>query len=119
MIWEKGKMIKTCDCEPFNSCPDCRKDLSKPGKPKKQGKTIEEISHSNRIASLGCVICGGVACVHHIRIFGEPRDHYKIIPLCWNHHQGPDGLHHLGKRAWRERFGHELDMLKIIERRMC
>jgi hypothetical protein len=46
---------------------------------------------------------------------GEPRDDSKTIPLCWNHHQGPDGIHTLGKYVWREKFGHELDYLNNLK----
>lgn len=92
------------------------KSYPKPGKKKKHGKTKEEKAHLNWVASLGCVICGKNACVHHIRKLGEPRNHYKTIPLCYDHHQGKEGLHTLGKRAWRAKFGHELDFLKQIQK---
>lgn len=108
-------MIKKCNCEPFQTCELCRVDLSKPEKKKKHSKTKEEKDHLNWVASLGCVICGCVACVHHIRILGEPRNHFKTIPLCYNHHQGKEGIHTLGKYEFRKRYGHELEMLKKIE----
>ena len=79
------------------------------------GKTKEEIAHLNWVASLGCVICDKNTCVHHIRKCGEPKDHFKTIPLCWYHHQGSEGLHTLGKKAWSEMFGYELDFLKQIQ----
>ena len=86
--------------------------ITKPGKRKKnKSKQKSEKDHLNWVASQGCMICGGVACVHHIRILGEPRDHYKTIPLCYNHHQGYEGIHFLGKHVFREKYGHELDML--------
>lgn len=80
-----------------------------------KSKTKAEKDHLNQVASHGCIICGAEACLHHIRLFGEPRDHFKVIPLCHFHHQGAEGLHHLGKREWRKRFGHELDLLKRLE----
>jgi translation initiation factor RLI1 len=87
----------------------------KPGRKVKHGKTAEEKSHLDKVASLGCVICGKRATIHHIRIVGEPRNHKKVIPLCYNHHQGVEGIHTLGKKAWREKHGHELEHLKRIE----
>ena len=89
----------------------------KPGKAKKHGKTKAEKEHLNWVASQGCMICGKNASVHHVREFGEPRNHFKTIPLCYDHHQGQNGIHFLGKYEWRKRFGSELDMLEILNRR--
>ncbi len=111
------RQSEICDCEPFQSCDICRKDLSKPGAKKKSGRKSAAKAHLNWVASQGCIICGSVACVHHIRIMGEPRDDFKTIPLCHYHHQGSEGLHHLGKAEWRKRYGHELDYLKQLEKR--
>lgn len=89
----------------------------KPGIHKKQ-KPTKQKDHKEWVASQGCMICGGVACVHHIRILGEPRDDMRTIPLCYDHHQGSDGIHFLGKHVFREIFGHELDMLaELMERK--
>ena len=82
----------------------------KPSK-KKNTRPPKQKDHMNWVASQGCMICNGVACVHHIRISGDTRDDMKTIPLCWDHHQGPNGIHFLGKHVWREEYGHELDML--------
>ena len=87
----------------------------KPGAKKKTSRKAAEKAHLGLVASLGCVICGRTACVHHIRINGEPRDDFKTIPLCYYHHQGPEGIHHLGKHEFRKRFGHELDMLERVK----
>ena len=92
--------------------------VEKPGPKKKPPKdTPETIAHKQWVASQPCMIpgCPGRSCVHHIREHGEPRDHFKTIPLCYDHHQGgPDGLHHMGKHAWRKKFGYEMDMLKTL-----
>jgi hypothetical protein len=87
----------------------------KQGKKPKPGKTKKEREHLNRVVSLGCVICNKNSNVHHIRILGEPRDHFKTIPLCYNHHQGREGIHTKGKKEWRKIYGHELDMLDKIK----
>jgi hypothetical protein len=86
----------------------------KPGKPIKHGKSKEEKAHLNWVASLGCVICQKRANVHHVRSVASKRDHFKVIPLCYDHHQGSEGIHHLGKREWVKRYGYELDYLKKI-----
>ena len=92
--------------------------INKPGnKPKKnrqKSKSKEEQDHLNWLASRGCCICNAPANIHHIREFGESRDHFKTIPLCHFHHQGSEGIHYLGKREWRKRYGHENDYLKDL-----
>jgi hypothetical protein len=110
---------KSCSETEFNTCT-CNHELkfAKPGKTKKKSRSISEKDHLNWVASQGCIICGSEACVHHIRIMGEPRDDFKSIPLCWHHHQGPEGIHTLGKYAWRKTYGHELDMLKKLMKRI-
>jgi hypothetical protein len=67
--------------------------------------TNAEKSHLAAIASLPCAICGArPVSVHHIRRFGEKRDNWKTSPLCYLHHQGTEGIHHLGKKEWERRF---------------
>ena len=64
------------------------------------------------VASLPCCICGDFPIeVHHIRLLGEKRNHMKTIPLCVLHHRGRKGIHYLGKKEWRRRYGHETDFL--------
>jgi len=92
------------------------KTFPKPGKAKKHGKTTAEKEHLNWVASQPCMIpgCLNRSCVHHIREHGEPRDHYRTIPLCYFHHQGEEGIHFMGKHVWREKYGYEVDMLKKL-----
>lgn len=54
-----------------------------------------------------------------IRITGEPRDHFRVIPLCYLHHQGECGIHEKGKKEWRKIYGHELELLKIVKEKLC
>lgn len=80
-----------------------------------KSKTKAEKDHLNWVAGNPCCVCGSHAVnLHHIRILGEPRNHFKVIPLCYFHHQGEEGIHYLGKHEWRKRFGHELDMLEEL-----
>ena len=105
-----------CGAENFEPC-ECFIAHPKPGKQKKKTKkTKEESDHLNHLAHHGCVVCGcyGVE-IHHIRINGDKRDHRKSIPLCFDHHRGKEGIHTLGKKEWRIRYGHESEYLKIVE----
>lgn len=74
--------------------------------------TKAESEHLDHISSLGCCICGNSYVeIHHVREFGEKRKHSKVIPLCVFHHRGKEGIHHLGKKEWRRRYGNECDYL--------
>jgi len=91
--------------------------FQKPGKkPKGKIKTKEDEDRFVFLAWHGCVICKQAPHIHHIRISGEPRDNKKTIPLCPNHHTGKEGIHTLGKREWRKRYGHEMVMLEEINK---
>ena len=72
-----------------------------------------------RVAALGCCVCRRLrlndtpAEVHHIRE-GQGRKRasdFETIPLCYLHHRGQDGIHHLGTKAWARRFFSERELL--------
>jgi hypothetical protein len=64
-------------------------------------------------ARLGCILCsevlgieGSEAELHHVRRFGAKRSTSPILPLCPEHHRlGNDSLHHLGIRAFENKWG--------------
>lgn len=71
-------------------------------------------AHLDRVASLGCVLClhlgheGTPCAIHHIRHgqgMAQRANHQDAIGLCHHHHQGKEGIHTLGTRAWEKRFG--------------
>lgn len=78
--------------------------------------------HMGRVAGLGCMICRLLgyddtpAMVHHCRTgvgMGRKASDTETIPLCYHHHQGAEGLHTLGRRAWERLFGvTELELLE-------
>ena len=58
-----------------------------------KGRTAAEQRHFDRVAALGCLVCGGEATLHHVtghsdRMGRLPRSHQRIAPLCPLHHQG-------------------------------
>ncbi len=65
------------------------------------------------VRSFGCVICASPASVHHPRsgsVAGEAGTGLKsreagVIPLCHYHHQGAEGVHHLGVDTWEAKYG--------------
>ena len=58
-----------------------------------------EVAHLGRVKQLRCVCCyllereqSHPTDVHHIRAGGEARSHWLVIPLCWDCHQGQNGV---------------------------
>ena len=79
----------------------------------------------DRVRGLGCVFhsgaCRGPVAIHHAGTgSGGRKDHDKVIPLCWEHHQGKEGIHTLSRRIWAEKFGvTEAQLLSEIEARLA
>ena len=70
---------------------------------------------------MGCVVegCGAAPKVHHLYTgMGIPKDHDRVAPVCFRHHQGqPDGFHFLSERVWAGKFGMtEEDMERKVKR---
>lgn len=84
-------------------------------------KTNAEKRHMHAVAQLPCVLCRALgqpdakATVHHIREgqgMSQRASHYLTIPLCWDCHQGPNGIH--GNRSLlRMAKLEELDLLAM------
>jgi len=81
--------------------------------------TKAEKAFMNKMAEYGCVVCRWHEAVddlppsnlHHIRDkTGMGKKDKDIIPLCWHHHQGPEGIHHLGKETWENKYGKQRDL---------
>lgn len=87
----------------------------------KKGKTNEEKVHMDMVAQLGCIICGMPACLHHIRMgmgIGQRNSHFNVLPLCYNHHQGRDGIHTLGTKKWQKIYGGENQLLERVRQKL-
>lgn len=80
--------------------------------------TKAEKDYLGHIQSLGCIICGSPASIHHVRRYGETRKHSKVVPLCYTHHQGTAGIHTLGKREFERLFMTQDVMLALTELRL-
>lgn len=72
--------------------------------------------HHDRVASLGCLVCGTPATIHHVTGYADKmgrttRDHWRVVPLCPAHHQiqwGPSSVEALGHRGFYEMHGIDL-----------
>lgn len=73
----------------------------------------------DRVAELGCMVCGGNAEIHHITTgmgMSQRASNRQVIPLCPGHHRtGGHGVAiHAGKKTWEAKFGRELDLLDEV-----
>lgn len=73
-----------------------------------------EEKHKRLLAEMPCAICveiygdhaGGNVELHHLRSGGWGKgDYMTLIPLCYRHHRGSEGIHHLGTKLWERTFG--------------
>lgn len=69
-------------------------------------KPVELRRYHDWIASLGCLVCGSPATVHHVTGYADrpgriSRSDWLVVPLCPAHHQ-----HDYGKQSV-ERLGHQ------------
>jgi hypothetical protein len=86
-----------------------------PKRAKPTGTQAERKRHLSRVVSLGCIICGNHANAHHIRSgngMSQKASDFETVPLCHHHHQGSEGIHTLGTKAWQARYGSERELLE-------
>ena len=83
--------------------------------------TKKEKAWLNKVSMYGCLICRWYygdrdslpAMVHHIRDHtGMGRKDSEVIPLCYAHHQGSDGIHHIGKKTWESKYDTQRNLYK-------
>ncbi len=79
----------------------------------------DERLHMAKVAALGCIICGNVPELHHVRHgmgLGQRNTNYNVLPLCHKHHRtGGFGIaFHAGKKTWQATFGTELELLEKV-----
>jgi len=85
-------------------------------KRKATSKTAQEAAHIQRVASLGCVVTGAPAVLHHIMSAPNKRcrrDHRWIVPLSPElHNMGNQSVHMLGSEEAFKR-AHGVDLVQI------
>lgn len=85
---------------------------------KKPNKATKELYE--KAVNFGCVVCKlhlGVytePCIHHLTGAGMGKKSDKIIPLCHTHHQGIEGIHHIGTKKWEKKFGSQSDLAQYF-----
>ena len=80
--------------------------------------TARAKAHLEAVKGLPCVICArpGPSDAHHVfhgRYGARKASDFEVIPLCRNHHQGPDGIH-TNKTLWADRYGFDHEFLSVV-----
>jgi len=81
--------------------------------------------YESRVRELGCILCVHVgmartpAAIHHIESIRDGLSAYAIVPLCREHHQGPNGVHGLSRRGFEARYKlTEIDLMAMVAREL-
>lgn len=77
--------------------------------------TKAEALHKRRLVELGCIACKKLWAIftpdvelHHMRggTGGWGKGDYRtLIPLCYPHHRGCEGVHGLGTKGFPKHYG--------------
>lgn len=77
--------------------------------------------YQNRVRMLDCVVCkhlgnkSAVPSLHHVESVRDGLSEYAVVPLCYDHHQGPNGVHGLGRRGFQARYKlTDVDLLALV-----
>jgi hypothetical protein len=83
--------------------------------PKPKRKTKSGARHMGRVKLLSCVICGkpGPSDAHHCKSGKMARDDFKVIPLCFECHRGPNGFH-AAQHTWEAKNGPDHEFLAVV-----
>lgn len=81
----------------------------------------DDRAYLKAVASLGCIICGSPAEVHHIREgvgMAQRNDNWNILPLCPAHHRtGGVGIaFHAGAESFALNYGTERELERQVHK---
>jgi hypothetical protein len=90
-----------------------------PLRSKPKHKPVSAKRHHDRVAKLGCLVCGGDAEVHHVTGYADrpgriSRSDLLVVPLCPAHHRidakaaFPTSVQGLGHRGFYQEYGIDL-----------
>lgn len=108
--------------------PVYQKGTSRKSRAVARKSNAEEKAHWDKIAQLPCII-GPDGCNYHGRAVtrhhcgtgaGGRKDHMKVVPLCWEHHLGKEGIDgkRMSKKKWQEKYATEEIMLRRTAHRI-
>ena len=84
----------------------------------------KEKKHMDRVSQLGCIVCylqgfyGVPAEIHHIEGKTKPDTHFKVLPLCFEHHRMGSDMEPISRHPYKARFekayGTENELLELV-----
>ena len=79
--------------------------------------TAEQKRRWDKIAQLPCMVCNSwpVELHHALTGGGGRKNHDLMLPLCFAHHRGQQGIHTVGRKRWVNNYGSEQSMLDKID----
>jgi len=91
---------------------------------KGRNPTSKEKKHMDRVSQLGCIVCrlqgfyGVPAEIHHIEGKTKLDTHFKVLPLCFEHHRMGSDKEPISRHPYKKRFveayGTEQELLGIV-----
>ncbi len=79
--------------------------------------TKKEKKYWSDLSDLGCVVCrtyrgqiNTYVSIHHIDGRTKKGCHMKVLPLCYQHHQGKEGIHFISRKVWEQKYGKQEDL---------
>jgi hypothetical protein len=102
--------------KPLQAKTPMRKVSAKKRSRKAEEKAAGAWEHMAAVKALPCCACGASppSQAHHVTGDKQPRSDWRVIPLCYDCHQGPHG-YHAAKRSWVDRHGPDYEFLKIVQ----
>ena len=81
--------------------------------------------YESRVRDIGCILCLHLgfgktpASIHHVESIRDALSEYAIVPLCPDHHQGPQGVHGLRRRGFEAMYKlTDIDLLAMVNREL-
>ena len=73
------------------------------------------VAHMLAVKAMFCICCGHPppSAAHHVNGDGKQRNDMRVLPLCWECHQGQNGYHN-AKAEWVERHGPDYSLLARV-----
>jgi hypothetical protein len=83
-------------------------------------------AHLKRVRNLKCVVCERMGMVqqgktfaHHVESVRDEASDYATVALCFDHHQGPLGIHGLSRRGFEMRYRlTDIDLVALTIRQL-
>jgi len=86
--------------------------------------TPKQRAHWEKVRELGCIVGPAIGCegdieIHHcLTGAGGRKNHNSIVPLCYGHHRGREGIHTISRRVWQNKYGHEVILMVKVQDRL-